>query len=420
MEFRPKSTIEMRSSRNKKSYRCFNNFKCENITKNSNILTNKLTYSSQEKKLYSLSDINEKITNSKGPNLRKQHIRLTDNELNKFFGNNKLIGWNHDKLFIRNYFKMLKVPQSAFNSKNKKIEYTKNKDNKSESSKNNEQLNSNNQNIDSTKKNERKRQNLQKEIKLQRIIPATKRNDIWMPKNFKNYDLLVKNPLLIETKITQESLLKRIPSYSYQEIRKKMNSTDIFFAKDKKAEKNTNRRVKSSYIFGESDIFCRKNDKVNLSKSGEKYLFNTNLLNKYTSSNESNSRWQPGINYPNLINHPSKNFNILSPNIRNNQYNKTKQTIFEECKNINKNKNDEAYQKKLLFFNPTHKQKGIGEFIDITKNGSSNPGKDFISKYKENPQCCLRSSEVCANFGDVYYNYKNVSARPFTKDRFES
>jgi hypothetical protein len=121
MEFRPKSTIEMRSSRNKKSYRCFNNFKCENITKNSNILTNKLTYSSQEKKLYSLSDINEKITNSKGPNLRKQHIRLTDNELNKFFGNNKLIGWNHDKLFIRNYFKMLKVPQSAFNSKNKKI-----------------------------------------------------------------------------------------------------------------------------------------------------------------------------------------------------------------------------------------------------------------------------------------------------------
>ena len=75
MEFRPKSTFETHLSRNKKSYRCFNNFKCENVTKNQSILS-KISYLSQEKKLYSSSDINEKITNSKRPNLRKQHVRL--------------------------------------------------------------------------------------------------------------------------------------------------------------------------------------------------------------------------------------------------------------------------------------------------------------------------------------------------------
>ena len=419
MAFRPKSTFEIRSSRNKKSYRFFNNFRCEYISKDSNILPNKISFISQEKKLYSLSDINDKITNSKGPNLKKQYVRLTDNELNKFFGNNKLIGWNHDKLFIKNYFKMLKPPQSAINSRIKKIDINTNRDNKSDNNKTNEQLNSNNINIDSIKKNDIKKQNPEKEKKIQRIIPATKRTDRWMPKNYKNYDLLVKNPLLIETKISQDPFLKGIPFFSYEQICKKMNDTDIFFTKEKKSENNRFRRIKSSYIFEESDIFCKKNDIVNLSKSGEKYLFRPTILKKYTSSNESNSRWQPGVNYPNLINHPSTNFNILSPYVKNNQFNRTKQTILEECKNINKNKNDAAYQKKLLFFNPTHKQKGMAEFIDITKNGSSNPGKEYINKYKENPYCFQRSSEVCANFGDVYYHYKNVSTKPFSKERFE-
>ena len=198
-----------------------------------------------------------------------------------------------------------------------------------------------------------------------------------------------------------------------------MKDSDIFSLKEQNVVKNVNRRIKSSYIFGESDIFCKKNDKVNLSKSGETYLFKPNLGIKYTASNESNSRWQPGTNYPNLINHPSTNFNILSPNVKNNQFNKTKQIIFEECKNIKRNNNDEGYQKKLLFFSPAHKQKGMGEFIDITRNGSGNPGRDFISKYKENPLCFQRNSEVCATFGDIYYNYKNFSAKPFIKDRFE-
>ena len=237
-----------------------------------------------------------------------------------------------------------------------------------------------------------------------------------MPKNFKNYDLIVKNPHLIDSKLKGDSIIKKIPSFTYKEIKKKMNDTDIFFTKNKKSQ-SVNQRIKSSYIFSESDIFNRKKDVVNLSKCGEIYLFRPSSNAKYTSSNESKSHWQPSSNYPNLVNHPSTKFNILSPYSLNSQYNKTKETIYEECKNISKSK--EALQLKNNFFNPTHKQKGMGQFIDITKNGSGNYGKDFSNKFKENPLCFHRSSDVCATFGDVYYNYKNVSTKPFMKARFE-
>ena len=427
MELRPKSQFESRTTKYKSTQKHFNNFSYDTKNQSPKISSNKLRNYLYEPKLYSLIDINDKITNSKGPKLSKLYKRLTDKELNERYGNNKLIGWNYDKLFINNYIKFHKTHKNTVNSNNNnlipKSDVKKNNnDNKTfsglENNKNNEKSN---KTIDQS--NQRlflKRPNTGIVNKSQKIIPATKRNDIWMPKNYKKYDLQVKNPRAMTSKSVQEERLIKIPSFSYNEIRKKMNDTDIFFTKNITKIRNVNRRIKSSYIFSESDPFCNHNDRINLSKSGEKYLFKTIINQKYTTSNESNSRWQPGVNYPNLINHPSTSFNILSPNIKNSQYNRTKQTIFEESKNLNKNKNEEGYQKKILFFNPTHKQKGIGEFIDITKNGAGNPGRDFIQKYRENPLCFQRSSDVCATFGDIYNNYKNVSTKPFMKERFES
>ena len=410
MEFCPSSTFENKSKKNHIVFQGFNNWKYQNPNRSLRIGSYRLKDKSEKYKLYSLNDINDKITNSKGPKLSKQYRRLSDKELNQYFGNDTLIGWNHSKLLMNKYLKRVQTPKITFKSKNIL--------NNNNSTKENNKTDKN-ENTD-TNSNPNQKSNLKRpltEKKVQNIIPATKRNDIWMPKNFKNYDLIVKNPILINTKINQDSILRRIPSYSYKEIRTKMNDTDIFFTKGEKSQ-GINRRIKSSYIFSESDIFNRKKDIVNLSKCGETYLFKSTEKRKYTTSNESNSRWQPSSNYPNLVNHPSTNFNILSPNSRNCQYNKTKQTIYEECKNINKS--NDALQKKNLFFNPTHKQKGVGEFIDITKNGSGNVGKEFINKYKENPLCFQRNSEVCATFGDVYYNYKNVSTKPFMKERFES
>ena len=423
MEFRPKSTFEYRTSRNNKAYRCFNNMNKQRIIQSPKISSNTLRCNTQNEKLYSLNDINDKITNSKGPKLSKQYKRLSDKELKKFYGNDKLIGWNYDKLFINRYFKICKTSQNTFNKKIDNLDELQKKCDtkllKSENNKNNEITNEKNTNNDKNKISIFKRAISQRNKKSQRIIPATTRKDIWMPKNFQKYDLQVKNPRMINTQFSSDISLKRIPSYSYKEICNKMTNTDIFFIKDKN-KKNDNKRIKSSFIFSESDIFSVKNDKINLSKSGEKYLFKCNLLKKYTSLNESNSRWQPGVNYPNLINHHSTDYSILSPNMKNNTYIRTKRSIFEESKNINKNQRNDAYQKKILFFNPTHKQKGLAEFIDITKNGAENPGKDYVNKYKENPLCFQRNSEVCATFGDVYYNYKNVSTKPFMKERFES
>ena len=421
MEFRPKSTFENRTSRNNKTHRGFNNFNKPRMTQSPKMTTNKLRYSTQKEKLYSLNDINDKITNSKGPKLPKQYKRLTDKELNQYYGNDKLVGWSYDKLFINQYFQKFKNPQNAVNKKSENLDKLQKKYNtnllKSENNKDNEISNQNN-NGENNKIVIFKRPFSQRNKKPQKIILATKRNYIWMPKNYRKYDLQVKNPRMISTTLSFDISLKRIPSYTHKEICQKMNNTDIFFVKDKK--NNNNNRIKSSYIFSESDVFCKKNDKINLSKSGETYLFKHNSLKKYTPLNESNSRWKPGVNYPNLINHPSTDYSILSPNMKNNQYIRTKQTIFEESKNINKNKISDALQKKILFFNPTHKQKGLAEFIDITKNGSGNPGKDYVNKFKENPLCFQRNSEVCATFGDVYYNYRNVSTRPFMKERFES
>ena len=101
MEFRPKSTFGYRTTKNSNSFRCFNNFESEKLQ----IQTNQLRNSLKKPKLYSLNDINDKVTNSKGLKLPKQYRRLTDKELNKYFRNDKIIGWNYDKLFINNYFK---------------------------------------------------------------------------------------------------------------------------------------------------------------------------------------------------------------------------------------------------------------------------------------------------------------------------
>ena len=275
----------------------FNNFKSEKINQSPKILSNKLRNLSYEQKLYSLNDINDKITNSKGPKLSKQYKRLTDKELDKYYGNNKLIGWNYDKFFLNKYFKMMKASESEINTKSNKnlivdSETIKNSNKPKliqiKNDKNTEKSNLNAVNSYANKKVFLKRPSTGAEKK---IIPATKRNDIWMPRNFKNYDLLVKNPRMINKKSAQEEMFQKIPSFSYNEIRKKMNDTAPFFSKEQKITRNGKRRIKSSYIFSESDIFCRKNDKINLSKSGEIYLFKPNLKPKYTSSNESNSRW---------------------------------------------------------------------------------------------------------------------------------
>ena len=80
---RPNSTISIRSKNHLSNYiRNNNNIKFDN-NKNNNIYqspkisSGKMRYILENKKLFSLIDLNEKITNSKGTSLPKQFNRLT-------------------------------------------------------------------------------------------------------------------------------------------------------------------------------------------------------------------------------------------------------------------------------------------------------------------------------------------------------
>lgn len=457
MEYRPKSTFEIRYKKNKSNFYNFNNYK--DINQSPKISSNKIRDLQEDKKQFSLLDINDKITNSKGTSLPNQYKRLTQDEINKQFGMDKLIGWRYNKLLINRYLRRIQTSKNIINTKNiidknelpnieNKIDYneskiksisqpktSRNKESRSindyyENEKNSNNIINNishnlinNYNINN-KNNSEKKEQINNKMNLmnhktqnnenikQYIYPSTKRNDRWMPKNFQNYDLLVKNPNVLLNKLKDDSKKRKVQFLTCKEIKQKMNETDIFYVKSKKIMKNIiNEKTNNSNLYTDSDIFSMKNDIVNLSKCGETYLFKSKLKKKYTSANESNSKWEPSSNLPNLVNYTSKEYNILCPDKK--YYNKTKQKILEECKNKIKNISGQD-----MFFNPTHKQKGLSEFIDITQNGSGNPGREFVKSFKENPLCFQQNSDVCATYGDVHLEYKSTCTRPFIKDRF--
>ena len=116
MQFRPSSTIENRTS---KKHLIFNDFNdLNNRNQNLKIISNNLKNSSDRYKLFSLIDVNDKKTNSKGTKLSQQYRRLSEKELNQYFGNDKLTGWNYDKLFVNRYIKRVQTPRIIFKSKN--------------------------------------------------------------------------------------------------------------------------------------------------------------------------------------------------------------------------------------------------------------------------------------------------------------
>ena len=446
MEYRPKSTVEKRLKVRKinqiNNCTYFNFYKEKGTNQSPKISSNKIRNITGEEKLFSLIDINDKVTNNKGTSLTNQYKRLSQEEFNKTFGIYEF-EWNYDKTLIKNYLKNIHSTTSLFNSKIgtdqnelpnidkktivKSISQPKDLNNKNTLIKN-EKENEKEKNISKSSsmkvfdsineenkiKNKRNiNQKLENDNNSKEYICSNtveKRNDRWMPKNYQNYELLVKNPRLVFLKMKEDSLKRKIPFYNSKEISQKMNDTDVFFTKNKKILKNVfNQKKNISSVYSDSDIYSIKNDIPLLSRCGETYLFKNNSNNKYTSVNESNSKWKPSSNLPNLINYSSIEYNILSPGTKSNNH--TKQNIIEECKNKTKNENN-------IFFNPTHKQKGLSEFIDITQNGSGNLGKEFEKFFKENPFCCHQKSEVCGTFGDIHLNYKSTCTRPFIKNRF--
>ena len=220
--------------------------------------------------------------------------------------------------------------------------------------------------------------------------------------NYEEYEEMVNDKKKLIKKMQKNPFFTRLPQCSIKEIKEKVNNSDIFFLQKNNKENidlehNNNYIKKKNYnIYFNSDIFNIKNDEINIKKIGEKYLFNNQNNIKYTSSKESQSSWQNNIYKDPINNFSSKNYNILSPNRKNNFLNK-----------------DDIY--KSLKKKPLNKQKGLGNYMDSANNNSSHFGQEYSKCYKSNPNCFKKVTEICANFGDLFLHYKNMCDQPFHK-----
>ena len=334
----------------------------------------------------------------KGTHLEKQLKRFNTEELNHILGkslNKKAGNFNkYKKNIIKTYLgdKLTKIKNKnnrIMNNINKEEVKVSSNNNINRKFKKNLQLDIKDNNFEKNKfriKNNFNHSNTNYNIKRKNT-----KKDAWMPKGYLNYEKAVLNPYPKETK-----------KYNIKEIKQKSNSSDIFFFKPK-SEKEYNKaeeyKFNSKSKFYEnklgSDIFNIKNDYNNLMKSSELFLFKKNNT---PFNSESKSFWSSKVSYPTYMNHPSVEYNILNPSKKSNT--KTKDIIYREC--LEKNKN----------INPIYKQKSIGSYDDVTKVGINRnlTYNDFFNK--EN-RIFYKQNNLCTSQYDLYQDYKNVVQKPF-------
>ena len=396
-------------------------------------------------KLFSLLDINDKLTNSRGTSLPIQFKRLTDEENQRQFGFSYREDQNNNLALIKNFLSKMNLLNSnekkgkinkieetnkndIINEKNKEKNNNKNFvikiENNSKIDRQNENKNKNVINPEITNKNNKRKiisnkQN-QKTTELnQSKLKLRNRNDCWLPEGYPKYELLVNNPKFLLKQIKSDPFAGKLPDYNLKIISKKSYDSDIFFKKPiTKKESSYNKKVKQ-HNHQKSDIFNLNYDVENLLKSSEKYIFKTKPKEYYYLTRESNSKWSPKSSIPTFLNSPSTEYNILNPGKKN--IGMTKEKILIEVdnqrkKNIEEKKLDKTISQSVNYLNPIYRQKGLSEFIDITRNGGNNTGKDFINCYNNNPKCFCKNNEVCASFYNSYVFYRNICTKPFTLD----
>lgn len=447
---RPNSTVSIRNKNHKYNYLRNNtannifNQNNNNICQSPKIYSGKMRYILEDKKLFSLLDINEKITNSKGPSLPIQFKRLTTSQIHDLLNGNFFRNQEKQKkikcsLLKKNLYKRLKIPKEIKDDINNEL---KSKNIKSENNAFDESKNDTENNIQKRIVHTEQGLQIKKPDKKDEILKRPKtskfsyqnsmnnlikkknsnfdifenskennniKKDIWLPTNYKNYEQIVKDRKLFIQKMNQNPFFNRLPSCTLKEIQSKVNNTDIFFINPPRPQakfnayanyKNNLKNINNCYY--NSDIFNVKNDDTSLKKIGEKYLFNDLENLKYTTSRESKSEWQGHIDKNSINNCSSENYNIVMPNRKNN--NLTKEKIYSTLDEKNNNKH-----------NPLYKPKSVSKYIDLANNSSSNFGKDYMNCYNSSINCFRRVPEHCSSFGDLFLQYKNICDRPFYK-----
>ena len=289
---------------------------------------------------------------------------------------------------------------------------------------NNKEKEENNKNKNETKikSNDKINNKTKKNIKKEETktkIKIKNRNDLWLPKGYPEYELVVENPKLLKQYLKNNFFANNLPEFNLADIRQKSKESDIFFKKPMTFKESMYNKKINPRNYLSSDIFNLKYEIKNLAKCSETYLFKERPKNNYYITRESESKWSPKVPFLGFMNSPSTEYNILNPSKKN--IGLTKNIIVTEVeknknKNIEEKKLDKRISKSVNYMNPIYRQKGIGEFIDITRNGGNNVGKDFLGFYHRNNKCFRKSNEVCATFYNSYLFYKDICEKPFVRN----
>lgn len=298
--------------------------------------------------LFSLLDVNDKITNKRGTDVSAQFERRSETEMNQI-----LHGADPKKIRSTITLTKEKRVQSAYPGRSRTLQNDNNK------------------------------------------------KDAYLPEGFSHYKQLIVNPRLIT-----EDLAKRYKFYqdklynkSIKEIKTNSLSSDIFMRFPEKGT-ITPHKEPTNNLYMSSDVFyLNKNvNKFDMQKSGEKYFFNSATgRNKYTGVRESKSEWGDKksmiIKIKNL---PSTKYNILVPNAKeisktqqemNQPHNRTKAlSEFIDLTRVPAPNYNPDYQKQYKD-NPNTFRKVHGmcsDYYDSYGQGKSVYTKPFVKEEKPN------------------------------------
>ena len=161
-------------------------------------------------KLFSLLDINDKITNSRGTSLPMQYKRRAISEIDEDTSN--------IKKGFRYGFKTNEKPNLNIN----------NEEHKSKKNTPSNRSNSENQKNNEITSNKETPNNIKKSMNT---FTINKRNDRWKPQGYSEYEYLLRHPKLIAEYSINSEIAKKLPTISIKEIKKKCLNSDIFFTK---------------------------------------------------------------------------------------------------------------------------------------------------------------------------------------------
>lgn len=387
-------------------------------------------------KLFSLIDIDDKITNSRGTSLPIQFKRLTEEEKIRHFGFSYRQEYNYKLSLIKNFLNNIhpsvykknrdkSLQENDKNNLNKDKNKNRDKNNKKKleikinNSNKNNILEENNNEKNESIKSKNKKAIISKTESNEDKLRIKNRNDCFLPKGYPNYEILVNNPKLLIKQIKNDPFAGKLPDYSLKVIKQKSYASDIFFNKPQNIKENLYNKKIKRHNHQSSDIFNLNYEEENLLKTGENFLFKIKNKDNYYITRESGSKWSPKSSFPTLINCPSIEYNILSPGKKN--FVLTKEKVLTELENkkikyIKEKKLDKKPSFFVNYLNPIYRQKGLGEFIDITRNGGNNTGRDFINCYNKNPSCFCKKDETCSTFYNSYLYYKDLISKPFVLD----